>query len=93
MNSVPGRAAPIVPARPKPSGAVQTGAVQPVPELCALTKEKGAVFHTDAVQAIAQKVKRGQLDKQWVPRGIELMLGIKKIFDPKSLLNPGKKFG
>ncbi|HYV99425.1 MAG TPA: cysteine desulfurase family protein [Gemmatimonadaceae bacterium] len=29
----------------------ETGAVQPVAELCAIAKERGAVFHTDAVQA------------------------------------------
>jgi cysteine desulfurase len=32
----------------------ETGAIQPVPELCALAKEAGAVFHTDAVQAFGK---------------------------------------
>jgi glycolate oxidase subunit GlcD len=36
-------------------------------------------------------VKRGQLARQWTPRAIELHRGIKEVFDPKNLLNPGKK--
>jgi cysteine desulfurase len=32
----------------------ETGAIQPVPALCALSKEHGAVFHTDAVQAFGK---------------------------------------
>jgi cysteine desulfurase len=32
----------------------ETGAVQSVPELCALAKAHGAVFHTDAVQAFGK---------------------------------------
>ena len=32
----------------------ETGAIQPVPELAALAKEHGAVFHTDAVQAFGK---------------------------------------
>jgi glycolate oxidase subunit GlcD len=36
-------------------------------------------------------LKRGQLEKQWPPRAVELHEAIKRTFDPKGLLNPGKK--
>jgi glycolate oxidase subunit GlcD len=36
-------------------------------------------------------VKRGQLARQWAPRTLELHDEIKRTFDPKRLLNPGKK--
>ena len=36
-------------------------------------------------------LKRGQLARQWAPRGLDLHASIKKAFDPKGLLNPGKK--
>jgi glycolate oxidase subunit GlcD len=36
-------------------------------------------------------VKRGQLARQWSPRALELHAEIKRTFDPKGLLNPGKK--
>jgi glycolate oxidase subunit GlcD len=36
-------------------------------------------------------VKRGELARQWHPRAIELHEQIKLLFDPKGLLNPGKK--
>ena len=36
-------------------------------------------------------VKRGQLWRQWPPKAIKLMASIKSAFDPKGLLNPGKK--
>ena len=36
-------------------------------------------------------VKRGQLGRQWGPRAVELHAAIKASFDPKNLLNPGKK--
>jgi glycolate oxidase subunit GlcD len=36
-------------------------------------------------------VKRGQLARQWDPRAVELHAAIKRVFDPKGLLNPGKK--
>jgi len=35
--------------------------------------------------------KRGQLARQWSPRALELHAEIKHAFDPKGLLNPGKK--
>jgi glycolate oxidase subunit GlcD len=35
--------------------------------------------------------KRGQIRRQWPPKAIELMAAIKGEFDPKGLLNPGKK--
>jgi FAD/FMN-containing dehydrogenase len=36
-------------------------------------------------------LKRGHLGLQWAPRALELHAGIKVVFDPKGLLNPGKK--
>jgi FAD/FMN-containing dehydrogenase len=36
-------------------------------------------------------LKRGQLEQQWAPRALELHAEIKRVFDPKGLLNPGKK--
>jgi glycolate oxidase subunit GlcD len=36
-------------------------------------------------------VKRGQLERQWPPRALDLHAEIKRAFDPKGLLNPGKK--
>jgi glycolate oxidase subunit GlcD len=36
-------------------------------------------------------VKRGQLARQWSPRAVELHRAVKRVFDPKGLLNPGKK--
>jgi FAD/FMN-containing dehydrogenase len=36
-------------------------------------------------------VKRGQLGRQWPRRALELQQGVKRAFDPKGLLNPGKK--
>ena len=35
--------------------------------------------------------KRGWLEQQWGPRAIELHRELKRVFDPKGLLNPGKK--
>jgi glycolate oxidase subunit GlcD len=36
-------------------------------------------------------LKRGQLRRQWPPRALELHAALKAAFDPKDLLNPGKK--
>jgi glycolate oxidase subunit GlcD len=36
-------------------------------------------------------VKRGQLAQQWPSRALSLHEGIKRVFDPENLLNPGKK--
>ncbi len=36
-------------------------------------------------------LKRGRLGSQWSPRAVELHEQIKRTFDPKGLLNPGKK--
>jgi glycolate oxidase subunit GlcD len=38
-------------------------------------------------------LKRGRLGSQWDPRAVELHEQIKRAFDPKGLLNPGKKLG
>jgi FAD/FMN-containing dehydrogenase len=36
-------------------------------------------------------MKRGLLEGQWQPRAVELHEQIKRVFDPKGLLNPGTK--
>jgi FAD/FMN-containing dehydrogenase len=36
-------------------------------------------------------LKRGRLSSQWGARAVELHEQIKRAFDPKGLLNPGKK--
>ena len=36
-------------------------------------------------------VKRNQLGRQWSPKALELHAAVKRAFDPKGLLNPGKK--
>jgi FAD/FMN-containing dehydrogenase len=36
-------------------------------------------------------LKRGRLEAQWPARAVELHEQIKLLFDPKGLLNPGKK--
>jgi FAD/FMN-containing dehydrogenase len=36
-------------------------------------------------------LKAGRLARQWQPRAVELHEQIKRLFDPKDLLNPGKK--
>jgi glycolate oxidase subunit GlcD len=36
-------------------------------------------------------VKRGQLARQWQPAALDLHDGVKRIFDPRGILNPGKK--
>jgi glycolate dehydrogenase FAD-linked subunit len=37
--------------------------------------------------------KSGQLARVWAPRALELHAEVKRVFDPKGLLNPGKKLG
>ncbi len=57
-------------------------------ELFALAVELGgAISGEHGVGAL----KRGQLARQWPPRALELHEQIKRAFDPKGLLNPGKK--
>ena len=36
-------------------------------------------------------VKRGRVAAHWAPRVLDLHAEIKRAFDPKGLLNPGKK--
>jgi FAD/FMN-containing dehydrogenase len=36
-------------------------------------------------------VKRGQLARQWESPAVAMHEAIKRVFDPKGLLNPGKK--
>ncbi|HEY3763803.1 MAG TPA: FAD-linked oxidase C-terminal domain-containing protein, partial [Gaiellales bacterium] len=36
-------------------------------------------------------LKNGQLRHQWEPRAVELHRAVKQLFDPRGLLNPGKK--
>jgi glycolate oxidase subunit GlcD len=36
-------------------------------------------------------VKRGQLARQWAPRLLEIQASVRAAYDPKGLMNPGKK--
>jgi FAD/FMN-containing dehydrogenase len=36
-------------------------------------------------------VRRGELERQWAPPALDLHERIKRAFDPKGLMNPGKK--
>ncbi|HET6866199.1 MAG TPA: FAD-linked oxidase C-terminal domain-containing protein [Solirubrobacteraceae bacterium] len=57
-------------------------------ELFALAVElKGSISGEHGVGL----VKNGQLALQWGPRAIAMHEAIKQVFDPKGLLNPGKK--
>jgi glycolate oxidase subunit GlcD len=72
-----------------PANAVDRAAARDATdELFALAVELGgAISGEHGVGAL----KRGQLARQWAPRALELHEQIKRAFDPKGLLNPGKK--
>jgi cysteine desulfurase len=56
----------------------ETGVIQPVAELARMTREHGAVFHTDAVQAA------GKIEVDFEASGAHLMtLSAHKIYGPK----------
>lgn len=58
----------------------ESGAIQPVAELCAITHEAGALFHTDAVQALGtQKIRLDEL-----PADL-LTVSSHKIYGPKGV--------
>jgi len=58
----------------------ETGTVEPVPELAAVATENGAVFHTDAVQAVGKiPVDVNQLDVDL------LTISAHKIYGPKGI--------
>jgi len=57
-------------------------------ELFALTVSLGGSI---AAEHGVGWLKRGLLESQWDPRAVELHEQVKRIFDPKGLLNPGKK--
>jgi FAD/FMN-containing dehydrogenase len=57
-------------------------------ELFALTVSLGGSI---AAEHGVGWLKRGLLESQWAPRAVELHEQVKRIFDPKGLLNPGKK--
>jgi glycolate oxidase subunit GlcD len=57
-------------------------------ELFALVAELGGSI---AAEHGVGWLKRGLLESQWDPRAVELHEQIKRAFDPKGLLNPGKK--
>ena len=57
-------------------------------ELFALALELGGTVSGEHGVGL---LKRGQLARQWGPRAVELHTAIKAVFDPKNLLNPGKK--
>jgi FAD/FMN-containing dehydrogenase len=57
-------------------------------ELYALAAELGGAI---AGEHGVGMLKRGVLSRQWQPRAVSLHEQIKRAFDPKGLLNPGKK--
>jgi glycolate oxidase subunit GlcD len=74
---------------PSDHGAVERGE-QAANELFALAVSLGGVV---AGEHGIGWVKRGQLARQWAPAALELHDAVKRAFDPKNLLNPGKKPG
>jgi glycolate oxidase subunit GlcD len=57
-------------------------------ELFALALELGGSVSGEHGVGVS---KLGQLERQWGPRGVALARDVKRAFDPKGLLNPGKK--
>ena len=58
----------------------EIGTVQPIEEICAIAKKHGAVFHTDAVQAL------GNMPIDTGPAGADLIsLSAHKIYGPKGV--------
>jgi glycolate oxidase subunit GlcD len=57
-------------------------------ELFALAVELGGAISGEHGVGL---IKRGQLARQWPTRALQLHEQIKLVFDPKGLLNPGKK--
>jgi len=57
-------------------------------ELFALTTSVGGSISGEHGVGV---VKRGQLARQWPAHALSLHEGIKRVFDPENLLNPGKK--
>jgi glycolate oxidase len=72
-----------------PASARELDAAEAVVELLfALTAELGGSITGEHGVGL---LKRGRLAAQWPARALELHEQIKHAFDPKGLLNPGKK--
>jgi glycolate oxidase subunit GlcD len=59
-----------------------------VKELCAMAMTLGGSVSGEHGLGL---LKQGELARQWSPTAVDLHHRIKEVFDPKGLLNPGKK--
>jgi FAD/FMN-containing dehydrogenase len=77
------------PSRPRrPTTPLATRAADAALELFALAIELGGSVSGEHGVGL---VKAGQLRNQWSSGAADLHRGIKQLFDPRNLLNPGKK--
>ena len=73
--------------RPRRSGRARAGRAA-AEDLFALAVELGGSVSGEHGIGV---VKNGQVERQWAPAAVAMHEAIKRTFDPKGLLNPGKK--
>lgn len=81
----------------------EIGTIQPIPEIAAICKEAGVLFHTDAVQAVGQvpiDVKAQKIDllslsghKLHAPKGVGVLYIRKGVFLPNLIDGGGQERG